>query len=114
MTHYMKLAPQPFAKVKSGTKTIEMRLNDEKRREVRTADKIIFTQTVTGERINAEVTALYPFEDFESLYEMFPPEALGYGKEETPSPEDMKKYYTEEQRRKYGVLGIGIKIKNEL
>lgn len=110
----MKLAPQPFEKVRSGTKTIEMRLNDEKRRKVCTGDEIIFTQTVTGERINAEVTALYPFEDFESLYAVFPPEALGYGKDETPSPEDMNKYYKEEQRKKYGVLGIGIKIKYEL
>lgn len=110
----MKLAPQPFEKVKSRTKTIEMRLNDEKRREVRTGDEIIFTQVLTGERVLVEVTALYPFKDFESLYSAFPPEALGYGKDEIPSPEDMKKYYTEEQRKKYGVLGIGIKIKNEL
>ena len=31
MTHYMELQNDPFNKIKTGEKTIELRLNDEKR-----------------------------------------------------------------------------------
>ena len=31
MKHYMKLQDDPFKKIKNKTKTIEMRLNDEKK-----------------------------------------------------------------------------------
>lgn len=34
MTHYMKLNPEPFDKIASGKKTIELRLYDEKRKTV--------------------------------------------------------------------------------
>lgn len=42
MTHSMQLNPAPFEKIKSGAKTIELRLNDEKRRRIKTGDKIEF------------------------------------------------------------------------
>ena len=43
MTHYMKLNPEPFDKIASGKKTIELRLYDEKRKTVLPGDEIIFT-----------------------------------------------------------------------
>ena len=39
----MKLNNEPFHLVKNGTKTIEVRLNDEKRQEVQNGDTIILT-----------------------------------------------------------------------
>jgi len=41
--HYMKLQPKPFAKIKEGTKTLELRLNDEKRQSITVGDTIIFS-----------------------------------------------------------------------
>ena len=111
MKHFMKLAPRPFEFIKRGTKTVEMRLNDEKRRIIKVGDEIVFTHTVSGETLLAEVTALYSYENFDKLYTLFSPEALGYTKDEIPSPEDMKVYYSVEQIEKYGVLGIGLKVK---
>ena len=32
MKHYMNLCPEPFEMIRSGKKTIELRLNDEKRK----------------------------------------------------------------------------------
>ena len=111
MTHKMNLAPRPFELIKSGKKTVEMRLNDEKRRVIKVGDEIAFTHNESGEVLFAEVTALYPFGSFSELYSAFNPEALGYAKGEISSPSDMNEYYTEEQQEKYGVLGIGIKVK---
>ena len=42
MLHHMNLQPGPFRKVKSGEKTIELRLNDEKRQRVAVGDQIEF------------------------------------------------------------------------
>ncbi|MBQ1852397.1 MAG: ASCH domain-containing protein, partial [Lachnospiraceae bacterium] len=38
----MQLQPEPFDLIKSGAKTIELRLYDEKRRKIRIGDEIVF------------------------------------------------------------------------
>ncbi len=111
MIHYMNLAPRPFERIKSGRKTVEMRLNDERRRTIKVGDEIAFTHNESGEILIVEVTALYPFGSFNELYSAFNLEVLGYAKDEISSPSDMNEYYTQEQQEKYGVLGIGIKVK---
>ena len=45
MKHFMKLDPQPFESIKSGEKTIELRLFDEKRQLINVGDTIVFTDT---------------------------------------------------------------------
>ena len=42
-THNLKLNAGPFASVAAGTKTIEMRLMDEKRKQIKVGDTIIFS-----------------------------------------------------------------------
>ena len=42
MTHKMNMNPSPFEKIRNGTKTIELRLYDEKRRKIEIGDTIIF------------------------------------------------------------------------
>lgn len=111
--HRMKLKPSPFAKILFGSKTIELRLNDEKRRRINIGDTLIFTDTETRAELAAEVTALHPFADFTELYSALPPEKFGYSAEAAGSakPSDMDSYYSPEQQRLCGVLGIGIKLK---
>ena len=38
--HEMRLHNEPFVLIKDGTKTIELRLNDEKRRQIKVGDYI--------------------------------------------------------------------------
>ena len=45
MLHKMKLNSKPFESIKSGSKTIELRLNDEKRQQVSVGDFIEFSLT---------------------------------------------------------------------
>lgn len=43
MEHKMRLYDQPFQLMLAGTKTVEIRLNDEKRQAVQNGDIIVFT-----------------------------------------------------------------------
>ena len=106
--HEMKLDASPFEMIKSGKKTIELRLFDEKRQGVKPGDRIVFTNTSTGEKLDAEVLKLHRFESFFELYKSLPLLKCGYTDENigTAHPSDMEKYYSPEDERKYGVVGI--------
>lgn len=109
--YYMNLNPEPFASIKAGTKTIEMRLLDEKRQSLKEGDCIIF---VNREDINqvvmTKIIKLHKFASFEELYRNFDKKVLGYKEFETAKPSDMSKYYSSEDIKKYGVLGIEIEL----
>ena len=109
-THSMRLAPSPFEMIKSGRKTVEMRLLDEKRQRIKVGDRIIFTHTETGETICTTVTNLHTFDSFEELYRTLPLLKCGYTEENISSahPSDMEKYYSLQEQEKYGVVGIEI------
>ena len=106
--HFMKLHPGPFEKIKSGEKTIELRLFDEKRQQVKVGDKIVFTNTATGETLTKTVAKLHIFDSFEALYASLPLLQCGYTAEDiaTAHPFDMEQYYSKEQQQQYGVVGI--------
>ncbi len=108
MKHYMKLNPFPFEMIKSGRKTIELRLFDEKRQKIKVGDDIEFTNTHNGEIITAEVVALHRFESFKELYQSLPLLKCGYTEENISAAHyiDMNEYYSEEEQKKYGVVGI--------
>ena len=113
MTHTMNLSPVPFALIKDGKKTIELRLYDEKRRAVKEGDTIIFTNAANGtETLCVKVIKLCLFDSFKELYETLPLEKCGYSVEELAlaSPGDMDIYYSEEKQKRYGVVGIEISL----
>lgn len=108
MTHFMKLQPEPFERINSGRKTIELRLYDEKRRRIQAGDVIVFTRTDSGEKLYVKVIALHIYRSFAELYGALPLEKCGYGAQNisTASPEDMRAYYTACDEETYGVVGI--------
>lgn len=113
MKHTMKLNPQPFEMIKSGEKTIELRLNDEKRRRIKPGDEIVFENTTyAGSFITARVTALHRFRSFDELYASLDLLKCGYSADdiESAQPEDMTMYYSAEQQKKYGVVGIELEL----
>ena len=99
--HEMKLHPAPFKMIKSGQKTIELRLFDEKRQKIREGDVIIFTNTADGEKLRAAVKKLHRFESFGALYRSLPLLQCGYTAEDvdTAHPSDMEQYYTPEEQK---------------
>lgn len=110
MIHKMDLWHESFEKIKEKTKTIEMRLNDEKRSIIKIGDIIEFTDTSSGEKIRCTVLNLFRYADFETLYQNHNKQSIGYRENETADPADMFAYYSEEKIRKYGVLGIEITV----
>lgn len=110
MKYDMKLQDKPFNSIKDGIKTIEMRLNDEKRSKIKVGDYIDFTNMVSGEVIHTIVENLYYYNSFSELYENHDKISLGYEEDEVASYQDMEKYYSKEEQAKYGVVGIEIRI----
>ena len=102
------LNEKPYRLIESGVKTIELRVNDEKRRKLKKGDIVEFINRSTDEILYTKVKDLHYFKNFKELYKYFPKEALGYLKNEKARPSDMETYYPLEEQEKYGVVGIEI------
>lgn len=108
MIHEMRLNNEPFNKIKEGTKTVELRLLDEKRKTLRVGDKIIFTNRTNNEKIDVVVTNLFKADSFAPIYEKYSKVAMGCNEEDEAKPEDMEEYYSKEEIKKYGCIAIEI------
>lgn len=110
MKHKMNLNNGPFNRIKDGTKTIELRLNDEKRQLLKEKDLIEFTNRKTLETLVVEIVGLYKYSNFEELYKDFDKISIGYDEDDVADPKDMEQYYSKEEQNKYGVIGIKIRV----
>ena len=110
--HIMNLTPSPLKMIREGTKTIELRLLDEKRKDISVGDTIVFNNTEDeNDSLCVMVEDLFVFDSFEELYAILPLLECGYTEEDidSASPEDMELYYPKEKQAQYGVVGIKVK-----
>lgn len=108
ITHEMKLQPEPFVAVATGTKIIESRLYDEKRQKIQLGDQILFrNMEKTDEAVTARVDGLLRYETFSAMFNDFPPSAFG-GISKELLEDQIYGFYSKEEEAKYGVLGIRI------
>ncbi len=109
MQHTMSLGlTQFYNMVKSGTKTVELRLWDEKRRQISIGDEIMFTNA--DDKTTVIVTGLYISDTFENLFKMFDVRDAGIGDVKT-AIDTIATIYPIERQRANGVVGIKIKLK---
>lgn len=111
--HVMNLFPAPMQEIRTGNKTIELRLNDEKRKQISVGDTIKFINTEdSNDTLRVKVVDLFLFSSFAELYDNLPLLNCGYNEDNinTASPEDMEMYYSREKQNKYGVVGIKISL----
>ena len=111
MNHVLHLYREPFEKIYSGKKTIELRMYDQKRQEIKVGDTICFILTDNPViKMDVKVTALHRFPTFKELYEVLPLSKCGYDSDDMPEGtyHDMEKYpgYSLENQKMLGVLGI--------
>ena len=106
----MNLHFNPFKLIKEGRKTIELRLNDEKRQKISKGDTIEFTNIKTLEKIDVIVLDKIVYESFEELYKHYDKVSLGYLENEDANPNDMNLYYSKENIEKYHVVAIHISL----
>ena len=108
----MKLITKYFNFIKDGTKRIELRLNDEKRRNFKIGDKIIFTEiNEIPKTIETKIVDLYYEDNFEKLIDRFDMQVLA--SKDTTKEEllnVLNEIYTKGEQREYGVVGIKIEL----
>ena len=107
MKHYMKLMDDPFKRILSGDKSVEIRLYDEKRRKIKEGDIIEFRNIDTAETLNVKVIKLYVFDSFNELFNKLDSSKFGCDIETLNNL--IYKIYTKEEEKEYGVVGIEIK-----
>ena len=105
------LDPDIFEVVKNETKTIEVRVNDEKRRRLKVGDKIAFLKRPDElEQIEAIVEELIYYKDFNDLVKDYTIEEMylkGYTKEYFLNL--LKRFYSDEEIEEYGTVAIRFK-----
>lgn len=108
--HEMNLQSKYFDFIKDGTKRIELRLYDEKRRSIQLGDIIEFAKS-DDEKFKAEVVGLLRYNSFADLFEDFDISILADSsmtKQELL--EVLGEFYSEEKQAEFGVIGIRIKL----
>ena len=110
MNHEMNLHDAPFNLIKNRTKTIELRLNDERRKDLKSGDTITFTNRSTLETLKVKVLNVYKYDNFTELYKHHDKVSMGYSINDIPNPHDMDIYYTKEHQALYGVIAIEIEV----
>jgi len=106
----MRLHEIPFNQIKNGSKTIESRLNDEKRRDFKVGDLIkIYKRPDESEFLNVEIINLHITENFIELFNSFPSSSFG-GESTEDLVKSIYQYYSKDDEEKYGVVGVELKL----
>ena len=110
MEHILKLQPKYFDYINNGTKRIELRLYDEKRKKISIGDTITFQKEPELETtMNVKVIGLLRYNTFKDLFEDFNIEIMA---DKSMTKQELlgvlEGFYTPEKQKKYGVIGIRI------
>lgn len=110
-SHEMNVDGKWFGKIVNGNKTIELRLNDERRRRINAGDYIVLNNIDdASSKCVVQVKALHHFDNFYDLYKNLDMTKCGYLQGDTPNPDDMLTYYSAERQAEWGVVGIEFKL----
>lgn len=110
MIYQMKLQPEYFFKIKKGSKTIEARLFDEKRRMLKVDDQIEFQCLPDlNKKITANIVELLKYKNFTELFGKLPIEDFGE-KNKEKFLSKINTIYSQEDQAKYSVIGIRIEL----
>lgn len=114
MEHNMGLYEISFNSIKSGKKTVEVRLHDRKRRKLKSGDTIKFTKIPeSDETITVEVTGLRKYPTFKKMFESIPASDLdAVGGSIDEMVERTYQIYSPESEKKWGTVAILIELLN--
>lgn len=106
----MKLSSDPFEKIVRGEKLIESRLFDEKRQQIVIGDEIEFSEKDNPEKkVKTRVKGLLHYKSFKDLFSDHEPSLFGAESKDFLFNQ-IKQFYSDEDERKYGVVGIRIEL----
>ncbi|BAN75520.1 MULTISPECIES: ASCH domain-containing protein [Lacticaseibacillus] len=104
----MGLMHDQFELVREGSKTIEIRLNDQKRQQLRVGDPIVFEDLTTQQRLSKQVAKLEKFVSFVQLYDHYQGIVVGSAPTDSVAKmvSDTYRIYSKQQEAEHGVLAI--------
>ena len=110
--HRMHLNNLSFTQIKSGRKTTEIRLNDEKRQTIKPGDTIEFTNLKNNEKLQTKVTTLSTAPDFATLYKITDYTKAGWEPDTTQQEyiTFIEQFYPKSEQKKHGVLEINLEL----
>jgi len=115
MEYNMGLQEKYFNDIKYGTKKIEIRLNDEKRKLLNIGDTLYFLlEPDRKKNVKSKIVSLTRYNNFEDAVNNIPIEYLASIndlKEEYLN--DLNKYYSKDDQEKFGVLAIEIEMQEK-
>ncbi|MBQ8844452.1 MAG: ASCH domain-containing protein [Clostridia bacterium] len=109
--HEMRLEEVYYNLIKERTKIFEIRLNDEKRQELKVGDKILLKKRPDcKETMIVEVEDLIYFKSFEDMLKNISLKEIGLSNLTEKETVDLyHSFYSVEDEQKYGVVAIKIK-----
>jgi ASC-1-like (ASCH) protein len=107
--HTLHLNSSPFNKIKNGQKTIESRLDDEKRQELKVGDHLTFINREDEAEIQSTITDLHYFPTFADLFQNLPKRKFADESVEALLQE-INRFHSSENEQRWGVVGIEFKI----
>lgn len=106
--HQLSVREPYYHLLKSGVKTVELRLWDEKRQKIQVGDTIVFLKAENPhDSFSATVISLIHARSFRELSEMISPQSAGFSNREA-LVKTMRSIYTLDAQEKTGVVGIQI------
>ena len=110
VNHIMRLDKEPFDMINSGIKTVEYRLNDDKRKKIKIGDTITFLKR-PEEKENI-VVKVVDLKYYPTLFDMYTDTFFNYLNRYYKDPKEVVEdttYYSEEEIKKYGCVAIFLK-----
>ncbi len=108
--HNMRVKEPYYTLLKSGTKTIELRLFDEKRQQIHVGDIIQFSNAGNAvDTFQARVTHLHHAPDFQTLCAHINPEQAGF-KTVQELLSAVSEFYSPDDQKQFGIIGIEIAL----
>ena len=112
MEYKMGLQEKYYNNMKYGSKKIEIRIYDDKRRKLNIGDTIYFMlEPERNEKLETKIVGLTVYKDFNDALNNISIEDLSDkndSKEEYLN--DLNKFYSKEEQEEYGVLAIEIEV----
>jgi ASC-1-like (ASCH) protein len=106
----MRLAKSQFDMIRNGQKIIESRICDEKRQRLNIGDDVLFiSRNDPKQTVLTKIKALFRYATFDDLFTDFPPELFG-NHSKSALIQDVREFYSVDEEKKYGVVGIKIEL----
>lgn len=107
--HKLNVKEKYYNLLKSGSKTIELRLFDDKRKNIKIGDRIEFSNTSdANDKFISEVINLHSAEDFTKLCQKIDCKKAGFSSN-AELITALEEFYSQSKQKEFGVIGIEIK-----